>query len=76
MRIRVVHGSGRPAGRVGSGRVEIFRISCFLGFLAGFSGRVGSGQFLIGDRRVGSGRVGSGVRWVGSGLEKWNHGQL
>jgi hypothetical protein len=45
----------------GSRRVEFFlEISDFFGRLV----------------RVGSGRVGSGVWWVGSGLEKWTHGQL
>jgi hypothetical protein len=88
---RVVHGSGRPAGRVGlgragsnrveifrnfgeSGRVEIFEISGFFGlFRRVCSSRVGS-SFL--QRIGGSGRVGSGIWWVGSGLEKWTHGQL
>ena len=48
-RIRVVHGSDGPAGRVGSGRVGSGRVG---------SGRVGSGR--VGSGRVGSGRVGSG----------------
>jgi hypothetical protein len=81
IRTRVVHGSSRPVGRVGSGLVEILensagRVEVFenFGFFSGFFGgfaRVGSVSY-----RGSAGRVGSGIWWVWSALEKWTRGQL